>query len=122
MQAEKLLTPAQIQTEIEKFNGADKLFRDKLTGIKWTPGVKFIADQCEAYWLINIIISCQLIRKVRREPFQVHRLEVSSGDAVFTIEDGNGNKVYSQKFWTDFPLDEIMLYFENQTIVLPAER
>lgn len=37
-------------------------------------------------------------------------------------DDGNGNAVYSKRIpFTDFPLEEISLYYCNKTILLPSE-
>ena len=42
--------------------------------------------------------------------------------ATLACDDGNGNIVYSKQIeFTDFPLDEISLYFTNGVILLPIE-
>ena len=42
--------------------------------------------------------------------------------AMDTCDDGNGNTVFTKKIeYTDFPLDEITLYFANNIIHLPSE-
>jgi hypothetical protein len=39
-----------------------------------------------------------------------------------TCDDGNGNIVFTKEIeHTDFPLDEITLYFANNVIHLPSE-
>jgi hypothetical protein len=43
--------------------------------------------------------------------------------AALSCEDGNGNTVFTKELdYTDFPLKEIALWFENDTIYLPSER
>jgi hypothetical protein len=42
--------------------------------------------------------------------------------ATLSCEDGNGNTVLTKEIeFTDFPLDEISLYFVNNMIHLPSE-
>jgi hypothetical protein len=42
--------------------------------------------------------------------------------ATLLCDDGNGNVVYTQEIpFTDFPLDEVRLYFANNVIHLPSE-
>jgi hypothetical protein len=43
--------------------------------------------------------------------------------ASLICSDGNDNIVYTQHIeYTDFPIAEITLWFENNTIYLPSER
>ena len=43
--------------------------------------------------------------------------------ATLACEDGNGKAVFEKAIpFTDFPVPEITLWFENSTIYLPSER
>ena len=55
--------------------------------------------------------------------FQVWNLKVRSDrSATVFCDDGNGKPVYTQEIpFTDFPLDEVKLYFANNVIHLPSE-
>jgi len=88
-----------------------------------TDGSKYVADKGQAYWLMDAISSWQTRKKVRQEEFQVWKLKrTKDNEALLTAEDGNGNKIARQKIpYTDFPLDEIKLYYVNDTILLPSE-
>ena len=57
------------------------------------------------------------------EEFQVWKLTVRPDrSATLTCDHGNGNIVFTKKIeYTDFPLDEITLYFANNAIHLPSE-
>ena len=57
------------------------------------------------------------------EAFQVWKLKVNADrTAALTCDDGNGNILHTQEIaFTDFPLDEIKLYFTDNTILLPSE-
>ena len=63
-------------------------------------------------------------KRVAAEEFQLWKLAVNLDQhtGVLTCDDGNGNIVYSKRIpFTDFPLQEISLYFCNNTILLPSE-
>jgi hypothetical protein len=86
-----------------------------------------MAEICEAYWLITAIFSWQIQEKVKKEVFQLWRLEYidkEKGDeAVLICEDGNKNVITRQEIsYTDFPLSEgIELFLDNGVLMLPSE-
>jgi len=42
--------------------------------------------------------------------------------AILVCEDGNYHELYREKIeWTDFPLERIELWFENEVLILPSE-
>lgn len=57
------------------------------------------------------------------EEFQVWKLLVRADrSATIFCDDGNGNIVFTQEIpFTDFPIDEVKLYFANNIIHLPSE-
>ena len=61
--------------------------------------------------------------RVAQEEFQVWKLKVSADrSATVFCDDGNDNVVYTKEIpFTDFPLDEVKLYFANNVIHLPSE-
>jgi hypothetical protein len=77
-----------------------------------------------AYWLLDAIAIAQHFEKnVAAEGFQVWKLKVNEDrTASLVCDDGNHNIVYTQHIeFTDFPMDEIKLYFTDNTILLPSE-
>jgi hypothetical protein len=62
-------------------------------------------------------------KAIASEEFQVWKLKVRSDHtATLSCEDGNGHAVFTKEIeYTDFPLDEITLWFVNNTILLPSE-
>jgi hypothetical protein len=62
-------------------------------------------------------------KAVAAEEFQVWKLAVRPDrTATLTCDDGNGNIVFTKEIeHTDFPLDEIKLYFANNVVHLPSE-
>ena len=112
-----------IINNLNYFTGTTTYYKAGL-GIVFTDGVKYLADQCKCYWLIDMVMSWQLDKQVKKEEFQLCRLKVNHEDnsAVFTIEDGNYNIIAQQDIvYTDFPLDEIVVWYSNKVIYLPSE-
>jgi hypothetical protein len=62
-------------------------------------------------------------KNVAAEGFQVWTLEVKEDrTASLVCDDGNDSIVCTQHIeFTDFPFDEIKLYFTDNTILLPSE-
>ena len=118
------LSPATLTNALAYFNGSDQVYpHSLLRTFSYTEGVQFLAENAGAYWLLDLIFSHQLDPKVAREEFQVWILKVENQRGVVICEDGNGNKVAEQVIeYTDFPLREISLWLENQTLMLPSER
>ena len=113
------------EIQLRQFTGSENWYRHSINrAVLYTDGAKFLADQGGVYWLLDIIaIAQQHDARVSGEGFQVWNLKVHSDrSATVFCEDGNGNPVYTQEIpFTDFPLDEVKLYFANSVIHLPSE-
>jgi hypothetical protein len=113
------------EADLRQFTGTVQWRRHSLArDITFTDGVKYVADEGGAYWLLDRIALANMFNHVvQKEEFQVWKLKVAlDNSAVLACEDGNGNKVHSEKIdFTDFPLPEVKLWFSNKTILLPSE-
>lgn len=117
------LSAADLQSGLSSFSGSDKLYKHWTGRVKFTEGVKWLADEASAYWLIDAIASWQFRPDVSREEFQSWKFRRLPEGAVLTCDDGDGNIVAKQEIeFTDFPLMEITLWCEFETIMLPSER
>jgi hypothetical protein len=90
----------------------------------YTDGAKYVAEKGGAYWLLDEIAFAQRDHKrVAAEAFQLWTLRVHPDrTATLTCEDGSGNAVFTKAIpSTDFPLEELTLYFANGVILLPSE-
>jgi len=110
---------------LRQFTGSENWYRHGINrNVTFTDGAKFVADEGGAYWLLDTIAICQQHEKrVAGEGFQLWNLTVRE-DRTASLEcsDGDNNIVYTQQIeYTDFPLDEIKLYFVNNVIHLPSE-
>lgn len=113
------------ESNLRKFTGSEHWYRHALVrGILFTDGAKFVADEGGAYWLLDEIALAQRYEKaVAAEEFQAWTLTVNKDrTANLACDDGNGRILFVERLdFTDFPLEEITLYFENKTIYLPSE-
>ena len=104
-------------------NGSENFYRHILSGLIYTDGVKDLADGCQAYWLIDLIVSHQCEEKVKEHPFQVWDLKRLHQN-VFTIlcTDGNHNRVTSQEIpFSDFEYDLATVWLVDGCLMLPSE-
>lgn len=90
----------------------------------YTDGVKCLADNAEAYWLVDIVASYQGQHPAKNEPFQCWVLSRRTGTA-FVIEMNDGrtkNAMIRQEIeFSDFPLDTITLYLCDGVLMLTSE-
>jgi hypothetical protein len=113
------------QSDLDQFTGSENWYQHAINRkVTFTDGAKFLADRAGAYWLLDEIAIIQPYDKhVAAEEFQVWKLTVRPGHtATLSCDDGNGNLVFTKEIpFTDFPLDEVRLYFCNDVIHLPSE-
>lgn len=116
---------AELRRSLAQFTGSGQLFRHP-SGLVITDGVKFLADEAGAYWLIDLIASYQ--KRCRKDAmlrdFQIWELKKTGPKTarVSCLRDTD-RPVFAQDIpFTDFPLDDVTVYVENETILLPSER
>jgi len=118
-------TKTLTKADLRQFTGSEHWYRHALNRkVLFTDGAKYVADQGGAYWLLDAIaITQRYEKKVAAAAFRVWKLTVKPDHSGTLIcEDGDCNIVYTQTLeFTDFPLPEITLYFQNNTIFLPSE-
>lgn len=116
-------------------NGSENMHRG-LCGLRFTDGVRFVAETCEAFWLVDAIASYQ--GRLRGEDFQLWRIarenvspdsEPTTGWVLTCWNDtpearGSRCLVCQPIPYSDFPpdLSPFKLYVENGTCLLPEER
>ena len=123
-----MISKSDLESGLDNFTGSETWYQHGLVRhITYTDGIKYLADKAAAHWLLDKIATLQLIPKIKREEFQVWRLKVGDKKtATLTCTDGgNGGpeiELHSEKLeFTDFPLDEITIWFTGNTILLPSE-
>jgi hypothetical protein len=113
------------EADLAQFTGSEHWYRHGMNrDVLFTDGAKYVADQAGAYWLLDEIALAQRYEKrVAAEDFQCWKLMVRPDRrATLTCEDGNEGVVCTKEIeYTDFPLDEITLWFSSGVIYLPSE-
>jgi len=122
------MTPAEIKDRLAQHHGTENYYRYKILWVDalYTDGVRDMAQICKAYWLIDAVMSYQ--GGLKDEEFQVwtlKKIEYKTKDGFYWLlqcTDGNGKALRKQKIeYSDFPLDEMKLYFTNNMLLLPSE-
>ena len=112
-------------SDLEHFTGTEQWYQHGINqAVLFTDGAKYLADMAGAHWLLDEIAIVQPYNKrIAREGFQIWRLAVHHDrSAALTCDDGNGNVVFTKQIgFTDFPIEEIILYFTDNVILLPSE-
>lgn len=121
--AEKDGDAAELQLVLSAF-GPNPEWHHHESGYLYSDGVKYLADAAGAYWLLDAILARQ--RRLRKKPSLRDRQVW-----IFTVKDHVGtlsclsapNEVlYSKSLgFTDFPLPEITLHIDGDTLLLPSE-
>ena len=115
---------ATLKAELRQFTGSEVVYKHPLfPRFIYTEGVKYLAGEAGAYWLLEYIFSHQVNDSIKAQSFQVWKLRVSpKQNAVIRVEDGNDHEVASFNLnFTDFPLEEITLWLVGNTLLLPGE-
>jgi hypothetical protein len=119
--------PVLNEADLAQFTGTEQWYRHTL-GILYTDGVRHVAQQGGAYWLIDAIASWQFESDVRDDAMlqeiQFWKLVVNEDcSAVLTCERDTDDVAVTQNIpFTDFPLRSIRLFLEDGVLMLPSER
>jgi hypothetical protein len=102
--------PTELEQELQQFIGTERYYRVR-NDLLATDGVKYLAEQAECFWLLDLYWSHLLGIDHHINPFTALKMTVQNSAAYVVIEDGNDN-VLAQQFveYTDFPLASITLY------------
>ena len=120
-----MTTKTLTKADLAQFTGSERWYRHAINRkVLYTEGAQHVAEAGGAYWLLDEIALVQPYEpRVAAELFQVWILKVRPDHtATLSCEDGNGFVVFSKELtFTDFPLDEVTLWFANNVIYLPSE-
>lgn len=116
---------ALTESDLAQFYGTQNYYRHSLNhNFLYTDGVQYVAENGGAYWLLDeIAIANMHFKKLQVEEFQSWTLTREGTKAVLTCTDGNDRMLYVKMIsFTDFPLEKIEFFFENNVLCLPRER
>tara|TARA_R110002049_G_C8820129_1_gene534394 strand:- start:168 stop:548 length:381 start_codon:yes stop_codon:yes gene_type:complete len=119
----------KIKEELQHFCGSQQMFQLPLIKTKFTDGVHYLAKEAHCFWLItdasvfakNLMDKSHFITVDFKRLSEVEKTEKGC-EAIISYGDGNENILETHRYnVTDFPLDELRLYFVNDTLMLPSE-
>lgn len=119
----------EILEGLQHFNGSETIYQIPLIRTRYTNGLKYLANAANCYWLITdtSIIAKSLMDKSYFITIDFKRLpakkqDYSGNEAEITYSDGDGTILEKHGYRiTDFPLDELRLFFVDNTLMLPSE-
>ena len=119
----------EIKEGLQHFHGSEMLYQIPLIRTRFTNGLKYLANVAECFWLITdvSVIAKSLLNRSHFITIDFKRLSEDEQDftgyeAEIIYSDGNGNIFEIHRYnFTDFPLDELRLYFVDNTLMLTSE-
>ncbi|HBT11153.1 MAG: DUF6876 family protein [Leeuwenhoekiella sp.] len=119
----------QLLEQLQGFCGSTTCFKIPLVKARYTEGVKYLAEQAQCHWLItDTAVVCKSLKNkstfivilFKRNSTSVQ--ERTHKEAKIAYADGNGTILLEQEYeYTDFPLDELRLFFVDDMLMLPNE-
>lgn len=121
------MQPDTLIANLSQFTGTETWHRRRGTSILYTDGVRYLADNANAWWLVDAIASHQANPILRYETLQIWHLMKTGRSARLTCShDFRGYPVdiyITQEIPnTDFPLKRFTLYLDEKVLMLPGER
>lgn len=114
-------TITNLKSELGQFTGTEHYYRHWL-GLRYTDGVKFLAEKAGAYWLIDLVASYQ--PRLKNEAFQVWTLKKTDKGFMAVRDDGNDHILRRQLIsYSDIPTDilPLKMCFTDNVLMLTSE-
>jgi hypothetical protein len=119
----------EIKEGLQHFHGTEMFYSIPLLQTRFTDGLKYLSEVAECFWLITdtSVIAKNLMNRSEFVTIDFRRLSKEKQDytgfeAEIIYTDGNDNILEKHGYRVaDFPLDELRLFFVNNTLILPSE-
>lgn len=124
---DKCKTEKDLNDEFAGFTGTENYYRHWLPEFVYTDGIKTMAEQFKAYWLIDIPFSWQKHHNARKEKFQIWTIATENNKAIIEMRaDTDQPVLISQEIpYTDFPDGMLKMYYIDdgsyKVLLLPSE-
>ena len=120
---------SEIKEGLQHFHGTEMFYSIPLLKTRFTDGLKYLANVADCLWLITdtSVIAKSLMNRSEFITIDFKKLSAEERlnkgfDAIITYSDGNNTILEKEGYRaTDFPLDELRLFFVNNTLMLPNE-
>jgi len=117
----------ELKAALAKFTRIRHLYRHWSGAFHYTDGVAFLAENAGAEWLLDHIAAHQ--KHVRKDSdlrdLQIWALRVTGSlKAEITCSRTKKDVAFREEMqlFSPFPLDEVTLYLEDETLLLSSER
>ncbi|AKA35378.1 DUF6876 family protein [Flagellimonas lutaonensis] len=119
----------EIEQNLQHFTGTEMFYYIPILRTRFTDGLKYLANVADCYWLITDASVIAKSLKNRSEFITIdfkrmseEKQDYTGYEAEIIYSDGNDNVLETHRYnATDFPLDELRLFFVNDTLMLPSE-
>jgi len=119
----------EIKEGLQHFYGTEQFYSIPLLRTRFTDGIKYLANEADCFWLITDTSVIAKSLKDRSEFITIdfrrlskEKQDLTGYEAEIVYTDGNDTLLEKQGYrLTDFPLDELRLFFINDTLMLPSE-
>ena len=119
----------EIKEGLQHFHETEMFYQIPLLRTRFTDGLKYLAKVADCFWLITdtSVIAKSLMNRSEFITIDFKRLseekqDLTGYEAEIIYLDGNDNILKKQGYRaTDFPLNELRLFFVNDTLMLPSE-
>lgn len=117
------ISKEELKKNLAQFIGTENYHHYPFVG-NITDGVKYLAENARCYWLLDYIgsqrINPKIARYLKKESFLCIKIELQKNNSArIIIDDGNNNVLHKEDIaFTDFPLDKITLFYDNNNHVL----
>jgi hypothetical protein len=111
-------------SDLAMYTGTEKYYKNSsLIGLRYTDGIKHMAESRDAYWLIQMAYNySRFIPKLAKEPFVTIELSVDGDEAELVFTDGNDNILHVEDIpYTDYPDEGVCLWLIDGVLLLPSE-
>ena len=119
----------EIKEGLQHFHGTEMFYQIPILRTRFMDGLKYLANVADCFWLITdtSVIAKSLMNRSEFITIDFKRLpeekqEIIGFEAEIIYTDGNDNILEKHGYRaTDFPLDELRIFFVNDTLMLPSE-
>lgn len=120
-------TLKNLNDRFSQFIGTENYYVHFTKSFVFTDGVKAMAEQCKAYWLIDVIASHQINKDIKSKLFQIWTISSIQGKATIEMRPDSDQPVLvrQQIPFTDLPEGRLSMYYiddgSNKVLLLPSE-
>lgn len=113
-----------LRRQLARFRRSEQFYPHPLQTLVYTPGVKFLAEECRLSWLIDLIAAWQwrTLRDSDLAIFQLWELRSDEGRPVLICKKDSENVVFCLPVPKHDSGLDVSLYVEFGVLMLPSEK